>query len=64
MGTSFRGTEAAPTFSFQANQKVGAASVRRRRGKIIWATRPPGSKFQFSLATWNLVLSPLTPNPR
>ena len=33
MGTSFRGTEAAPTFRFLRNKKVGAASVPRMRGK-------------------------------
>ena len=30
--------EAAPTFL--GNQKVGAASVRRMRGQIIWVIRP------------------------
>ena len=31
MGTSFRGPEAAPTFSFLENRKVGAASGPRMR---------------------------------
>ena len=38
MGTSFRGPEAAPTFLFLRNQKVGAASGPRMRGKNHFGT--------------------------
>ena len=48
MGTFFRGPEAAPTFRFPRNEKVGAASGPRMRGKNHLGNTP------LELGTWNL----------